>query len=277
MTTDNIDLVLLVGDLSYANGLQPKWDTYGRIFEYSTAAVPWMLLPGNHENEGAENYAFTAYQTRFTMPSNGMPASEKNLYYSFDYSWAHIIALSTETAYTTASDQYTWFVNDIENVNRTKTPWLIVMFHRPYYNTNYAHQNEVLDFRTTYEPLFLKYCVDIVLCGHIHAYERTFPVYNDQVGVNFPQYFNIGNGGNQEGLVYNYYAPTAWSAFRKAAYGYSRQDMFNETHILHQWFANQYEFSALYSDNIIPTPVEDRVPLDTVWVVKDYPRGTCTN
>jgi hypothetical protein len=69
LTGDNVDLILLVGDLSYANGYQPKWDTYSRIYEYSAATIPWMLLPGNHENEAQEGAGFVAYQTRFTMPS----------------------------------------------------------------------------------------------------------------------------------------------------------------------------------------------------------------
>jgi len=279
MNTDpnGLDLILLVGDLSYANGDQPKWDTFGRIYEYLAASVPWMLLPGNHENEGQEGAGFIAYQARFQMPNVTSDASQKNLYYSFDYSWIHFIALSTETSFKTTSQQYEWFVNDIENFNRTKTPWLIVMYHRPFYNTNFAHQGEIPKFRTTYEPLFQKYCVDIVLCGHVHSYERTHPVYNDQVGVNFPQYFNIGGAGNQEGLVYNWYAQTPWSAFRQAAYGYSRMDVINETHVLHQWFANEYEYSPMYTANSIQSPMENHDVADSVWIVKDYPRSTCSN
>jgi len=209
------------------------------------------------------------------MPTASSDPTQKNLFYSFDYSWGHFIALSTESPYHVGTEQYNWFVKDIASVNRTKTPWLYVMFHRSYYNTNYAHQFEVPDFRPTYEPLFHQYCVDIVLTGHVHAYERVKSVYNDQVGVNFPQYFGIGDGGNQEGLDSNYFAQTVWSAFRKNEYGYSRHDMYNETHVHHQWFANQYEYAAIYTDNTVASPVESRVAKDQTWVIKDYPRGRC--
>eukprot|EP00475_Leptophrys_vorax_P018469 TRINITY_DN2525_c0_g2_i3.p1 TRINITY_DN2525_c0_g2~~TRINITY_DN2525_c0_g2_i3.p1 ORF type:complete len:393 (+),score=97.94 TRINITY_DN2525_c0_g2_i3:243-1421(+) len=278
MSTDpeGIDLILHVGDLSYADGDQVRWDSWGRMFEYISATTPWMVLPGNHENEGVGNSPFEAYQARFRMPSvSGSPSSDRNLYWSIDYSWAHIVALSTESDYDTNSVQYAWFVNDMEKVDRSKTPWVIVMFHRPYYNTNYAHQGEVRDFRPTYEPLLAKYCVDIVLSGHVHAYERTKPVYNDKVGTEFPQYFNIGDGGNREGLQYSWYAKTAWSAFRKSAYGYSRMDMFNQTHMQHSWFANDYEYAALYGNMGLLTPMENHVAGDAVLIEKPFPR-TCS-
>ena len=35
MVADEIDMVLLAGDLSYADGYAPRWDTYARLFEYS--------------------------------------------------------------------------------------------------------------------------------------------------------------------------------------------------------------------------------------------------
>ena len=35
---------------------------------------------------------------------------------------------------------------------------------------------EEKDFRETYHPLFDKYKVDLALQGHLHAYERTYPI-----------------------------------------------------------------------------------------------------
>jgi hypothetical protein len=37
--------------------------------------------------------------------------------------------------------------------------------------------------RQAYEPLLVRHQVDVVLSGHVHAYERTKPVVNYQVGV----------------------------------------------------------------------------------------------
>jgi len=39
---------------------------------------------------------------------------------------------------------------------------------------------EETDFRETYHPLFDKYKVDLALQGHLHVYERTYPItFND--------------------------------------------------------------------------------------------------
>ena len=38
--------ILNVGDLSYADGYHPRWDTYGRLVQPSTAQVAWMNIEG---------------------------------------------------------------------------------------------------------------------------------------------------------------------------------------------------------------------------------------
>lgn len=68
--------------------------------------------------------------------------------------------------------------------DRTKTPWLIVISHAPWYNSYTKHYKEVECFRKAYEPLLLKYQVDVMIHGHVHAYERTKPVAEYMVGSN---------------------------------------------------------------------------------------------
>jgi hypothetical protein len=58
-------------------------------------------------------------------------------------------------------------------VDRKKTPWLVVLFHVPWYNSNRAHQAEGDDMMATMEPLLYAAHVDLVLAGHVHAYERS--------------------------------------------------------------------------------------------------------
>ena len=41
-----------------------------------------------------------------------------------------------------ARAQYKWFVEHMETVDRTQTPWLIVQFHSPIYHTYYTHYKE---------------------------------------------------------------------------------------------------------------------------------------
>jgi hypothetical protein len=58
--------------------------------------------------------------------------------------------------------------------------WLIVAFHEPYYTTQ-ASDALAVYFQQHLEALFYKYAVDLVFNGHIHAYERSYPVYNNVV------------------------------------------------------------------------------------------------
>jgi hypothetical protein len=97
-----------------------------------------MTIAGNHEMDKAhdsDDPQFIAYKTRFRMPKISDP-SERNFYWSMDYSYLHIVGLSTETDFSRSSNQFKWFIDDMEKVNRTKTPFVVVMFHRPFYNSN---------------------------------------------------------------------------------------------------------------------------------------------
>ena len=53
-------------------------------------------------------------------------------------------------------------------------------FHEPYYTTQ---SSPVLAkyLKQNLEQLFYKTAVDVVVNGHIHAYERSFPVYKNVV------------------------------------------------------------------------------------------------
>jgi UDP-2,3-diacylglucosamine pyrophosphatase LpxH len=64
-------------------------------------------------------------------------------------------------------------------VDRVHTPWVI---NAPWYHTYAGHYKEVECMRQAYEPLLVKHQVDLVVSGHVHAYERTRPVVNYQVG-----------------------------------------------------------------------------------------------
>jgi acid phosphatase type 7 len=61
-------------------------------------------------------------------------------------------------------------------VNRSETPWPIVLMHAPCYNSYNYHYMEGESMRVMYEPWFVKYKVDLVFAGHVHAYERTVPI-----------------------------------------------------------------------------------------------------
>jgi len=46
---NGVDLVLHVGDISYANGVVKIWDTFMRYIEPYASAAPYMIGIGNHE------------------------------------------------------------------------------------------------------------------------------------------------------------------------------------------------------------------------------------
>lgn len=280
------ELAILVGDLSYADGDQKLWDSYGVLLQNYSVSIPWMYLPGNHENENT--YHFTAYDSRYLMtpglsqtddqsssiidtnqktapsfsfsPSSLSQITDQysgsgggNYYYSFDYSWVHFIMLSSETDYSVGSEQYVWLKNDLSSVDRTKTPWIVASWHRPWYSSNSAHQGEGEKMRKSFESLLYQYKVDFCMSGHVHAYERTKRVYNFQLDNKAPYYFTIGDGGNREGLALPWEEPQpTWSAFRLAAYGYSAFHVYNTTHIHWQMFRDS-DFSVA----------------DQLWIIKN--------
>ncbi|XP_022753934.1 purple acid phosphatase 18-like isoform X2 [Durio zibethinus] len=206
-TLDHIDqckynIYLLPGDLSYADYMQHLWDTFGELVQPLASARPWMVTEGNHEREKIPLFtdAFQSYNARWKMPFEES-GSNSNLYYSFEVAGVHVIMLGSYTDYDELSDQYSWLKADLSKVDRNKTPWLVVLFHVPWYNSNYAHQREGDEMMVAMEPLLYAAGVDLVLAGHVHAYERTKRVNNGKSDPCGSVHITVGDGGNREGLA----------------------------------------------------------------------------
>lgn len=73
----------------------------------------------------------------------------------------------------TYTPQYEWLQNEFTKVKRDETPWLIVMLHSPWYNSYQYHYMEGESMRVMFESWFVQNKVDLVLSGHVHAYERS--------------------------------------------------------------------------------------------------------
>ena len=248
--------ILHAGDMSYADCDGPRWDSYFSDTSLYSIKYPWMVCAGNHEIEpdNITGEVMIPYKNFFRMPwtipyedttnyfqvpmNKGLDCTPSaftsgfdfgNSFYSFTIeNLVHVVVLNSYTNTDASSNQYVWLRDELsENVNRTRTPWLLVMFHSPWYNSNVAHQNEsnTLEMRDNMESLLVQYHVNMVFSGHVHAYERSHPVaFGDVDEKSGVTYLNIGDGGNREGHAMTYMSPQPKSsAYRNGTnYGHGR-------------------------------------------------------
>src|ERR671910_1956508 len=152
-------LVLALGDLSY-NGDAGCW-----LELIEPLADKTKIAIGNHEMDSDD--LTEDYMNYFGL---------KEQYYSFNHKNMHFLALSTETDYEQDSEQYEFAQRDLEKYSKDPfIDWIIVFYHQYIYGSGGGLPEET-DFRETYHPLFDKYKVDLALQGHLHAYERTYPI-----------------------------------------------------------------------------------------------------
>ena len=85
--------------------------------------------------------------------------------------------------------QYAFVKNDLETAAaKPNIKWIIVNYHKPMYTSpNTCNSCEPLKLlRDTYHPLFDDNRVDLVLQGHVHNYQRTYPIKYDPVSPSSP-------------------------------------------------------------------------------------------
>ncbi|CAD6261019.1 unnamed protein product [Miscanthus lutarioriparius] len=254
------DMLLVPGDLSYADTQQPLWDSFGRFVQRHASRRPWMVTQGNHEVEAAllpppvpgSPPPFAAYGARWRMPheESGSPS---NLYYSFDAAGGavHVVMLGSYAPFDAGSDQYRWLARDLAAVDRRATAWLVVLLHAPWYNTNAAHQGEGEAMRKAMERLLFEARVDVVFAGHVHAYERFTRVYDNDTNPCGPVYITIGDGGNREGLALNFdknHKLAPLSMMREASFGHGRLRVVNATTAHWSWHRNDDADSVVRDD-----------------------------
>jgi len=145
-------------------------------------------------------------------------------WYSLDTGAAHIVVISTEHSMEMKSPQVTWLKADLRKVDRTKTPFIIVMGHRSIYSSADVKTPSLdLVAARTLENLLVAHRVDLYVAADHHGYERTTPVANgvgrkkDSATVHIV----VGTGGannaweNHETNIWNASSEKpAWSAVR---------------------------------------------------------------
>jgi hypothetical protein len=86
----------------------------------------------------------------------------------------------------------------------------------------------------------LRHHVNLVISGHVHAYERSRPVFGNATVSDGVTYVVVGDGGNAEGHASRYQQPQpSWSAFRNGTqYGHATWTVLNATHAFWAWHRN---------------------------------------
>ncbi len=219
MTVNNLrnknpELVLGLGDYSY----QSTADCWLTIIDPIDQKMKVSI--GNHDDISSS--LLSQYMSHFNISKQ---------YYSFNYQNAHFLVLSTEQI--NDSSQYSFAKSDLSiAASNPNIEWIIVYMHKPLYSSPGMHGGQTT-MRRLYHPLFDKYGVDIVLYGHNHAYERSYPIkyntanpsapiitssskgsYTDPQGEIF---VTIGTGGQS---LYHYTSKNSYIVTQYEGYGF---------------------------------------------------------
>jgi len=202
-------LTVIIGDVSYARGREAIWDNFHYLLQPLASQMPVMTGLGNHDfdypqagiwggtDSGGE--CGVAIQKRFPMPSPPSkrakhPVSSPHAsppqgfsdspWYSFDHGPVHLLVMSSEHAFDPASEQFEFIESDLAAVDRTRTPWSVILSHRPMYVSSPDATSPDSDMKVAallrqyIEPLLQQYRVDAFFAGHHHDYQRSCPVFN---------------------------------------------------------------------------------------------------
>jgi hypothetical protein len=186
-------LHLFNGDLCYANLSEDRVRTWSDFWENNTRSArhrPWMPAAGNHENErGNGPIGYQAYQTYFELPAQpGQTDVTRGLWYAFTVGSVRFISLANDdVCYQDGGDSYVrgysggaqrnWLEDQLRDARRDRDiDWVVVCMHQVAISTADKFNGADLGIRQEWLPLFDRYGVDLVVCGHEHHYERSHPL-----------------------------------------------------------------------------------------------------
>lgn len=228
---------LIAGDLAYATpdpmklpdvtGYNPaQWDAYLKAVGPAAAqSIPWQASVGAHEVEPLTSPGYAGFTTRFPYAadlSSGSPVVRAFTY--SDVAFIHLdgndlSAQETVNNGYTGGAQTTWLSQKLASYRAAGSgiDFIVVIVNCCCYSTNTEHGSDG-GLRDVWGPLFDAYSVDLVISGHVHAYERTNPMVAglptmtapSGTAVNPPAdgttYICAGGGGN--GLYASWYGAT---------------------------------------------------------------------
>ncbi|MBB4200656.1 hypothetical protein GGD83_004485 [Rhodoblastus sphagnicola] len=185
---------LLNGDLCYANLSEDRirsWWDFWTNNSRSARNRPWMPCAGNHENErGNGPIGYLAYQTYFSTPEVlGQTELTRGLWYAFTAGSVRVISLANDdVVYQDSGDSYVrgysdgaqqaWLEQELAATRANRDiDWIVVCMHQTAISTAEKFNGADLGIREQWLPLFDRYNVDMVVCGHEHHYERSHPLH----------------------------------------------------------------------------------------------------
>ena len=202
------DFVLLTGDIVYTRGkiseYRPKhFGVYNSDETPLLRSTLFIGAPGNHDIATLDLTANPDAQAFFyywRQPMNGprrkfgdknTPAIKGEVEdvkafleaagaafpsaanFSFDYGNAHWLVLDSNPYVDMMdADLQAWIRSDLQAASQAA--WRFVAFHHPGFNSSKSHFKEQQLRKLS--PLFEEMGVDIVFAGHVHNYQRTYPL-----------------------------------------------------------------------------------------------------
>ncbi|KAK8306549.1 hypothetical protein V6Z11_D03G134900 [Gossypium hirsutum] len=252
---DNIDIVFHIGDLTYSNGYISQWDQFTAQVEPIASTVPYMIASGNHERDWPNSGSF--YDTPDSGGECGVPAetmfyypaeNKAKFWYSTDYGLFHFCIADSEHDWREGSEQYGFIEQCLASVDRHRQPWLIFSAHRvlgyssnDWYSQEGAYEEPM--GRDGLQKLWQKYKVDIAFYGHVHNYERSCPIYQNQCvnkeknhysgTVNGTIHVVVGGAGSHLSK-FSQLIPY-WSIYRDYDFGFVKLTAFNQSSLLFEY------------------------------------------
>lgn len=143
------------------------------------------------------------------LPLARQPALPRGRYYSLDVGAVHLLGINTESPLDVAEvdeTQREWIAEDLRRAaTSTARRWTIAFGHRPLYTTEHRASKRGTGYlQAQLEDMFVASGVDLVVQGHVHAYQRTLPVARgvptakDYQSPRAPVYIVNGGAGNRE-------------------------------------------------------------------------------
>jgi 3',5'-cyclic AMP phosphodiesterase CpdA len=184
---------LFNGDLCYANLAEDRVRTWWDFWDNNSRSArkrPWMPSAGNHENElGNGPIGYQAYQTYFCVPNAvGQTDVTRGLWYAFTAGSMRVISIANDDiCYQDGGNSYVrgysqgaqkaWLEKELAAARDDRDiDWVVVCMHQVAISTADMFNGADLGIREEWVPLFDKYGVDLVVCGHEHHYERSHPI-----------------------------------------------------------------------------------------------------